>query len=575
MRRALVIFAGAGLILAQTGVIPLSSVRPDDSAVARTVFRGTSAEEFPVQILGILRQSGPGQNLILGRLLTPRLEQTGVMQGMSGSPVYIGGRLAGAIAFAFPFAKEPIAGIRPIEEMLAIPANPPELRNPRARLHLASPDLAASLPIAPHQAGMPAVATPISFAGLSAAAVQHFAEAWRTMGFALQQGASGTRPEQSSGDIGAGDMISVQLMRGDMSVAADGTVTHREGDRILAFGHRFLGAGSIDFPFAKSEVVTSMPNFNTSFKISQSLGPAGAIVQDADAGVVGMLGRRAAMSPLRLVWNENGAQKTYGTEIVRHTVLSPLLVQMAVFSMLDHHGRSAGPGSVDLDAAIRFKGLPDLRVRGRYVGDSGLPILASLGAAIPLAYVSQQEGEALLPESIDVNARYSASREQWTIDSLRLSRRSARPGTPVTIELRLASAGKSQVLTHDFVLPSWLHAGETLTISVNDSLTANLMDFRSFYQPGGPVFGSHRELIETLNRLHPAGSLYLRAYRSGNAFLSGVQELGSVPHSIGILLSKQPGQYPLGYQSKLLDREFTLTEGTATGSKTVTLEIEK
>lgn len=570
MRRLAVALGACALLYGQIGIFPLRDIVPDQQAVAKTVFRGRQPEEFPLQILGVLKASGPDQNMILGKLLTPRLEQTGVMQGMSGSPVYIDGKLAGAIAFAFPFAKEPIAGIRPIEEMLAIPASAPQRAQTGGHLNLASTELIGP---APAVTGPQEVLNPISFSGITTATVQHFAESWRRLGFALQQGASGAQPNQPSGSIEAGDMISVQLLRGDMTAGADGTVTHKAGNRIYAFGHRFLSAGDVDFPFAKAEVLTPLPNYNSPFKISQSLGLAGAIQVDADAGIVGELGRKAVLSPLRV--NIAGA-RAYQNEVVRHNVLSPFLVQMAVFSALDHHLRSVGSATVDLFATVKYgRNLPDLEIRGRYAGDANLPIGASLGAAIPLAYVSQQAEAGLLPESIDVRLSPKLEREQWTVESLRLSKRSAKPGERVQIALHLSFASRTQVLTQDFLVPAWLPGGEMLTVSVQDSITANLLDFRSFYQPGGPVFANPRELIETLNRLHPAGNLYLRVLRSAPAYQSGVHEIGNLPHSVAALLARQPGQYAPGLQSRLLDREFVLPSGVASGSKTATLEIEK
>jgi hypothetical protein len=562
------------LLYGQIGIFPLRDIVPDQQAVAKTVFRGRQAEEFPLQILGVLKASGPDQNMILGRLLTPRLEQTGVMQGMSGSPVYINGKLAGAIAFAFPFAKEPIAGIRPIEEMLAISTSATQRAQTPGVLHLASTELIGPPAVASGtQAAPQEVLTPISFSGITAATVQHFSESWRRLGFAMQQGASGAQPNQSSGSIEAGDMISVQLLRGDMSAGADGTVTHKAGNRIYAFGHRFLSAGDVDFPFSKAEVLTPLPNYNSPFKISQSLGLAGAIELDADAGIVGQIGRKAILSPLRV--SITGA-RSYQNEVVRHNVLSPFLVQMAVFSALDHHLRSVGSATVDLHATVKYgRNLPDLEIRGRYAGDANLPIGAALGAAIPLAYVAQQAEAGLLPENIDVRLTPKLEREQWAVESLRLSKRSAKPGERVQLALHLSSANRTQVLAQEFTVPAWLPGGETLTVSVQDSITANLLDFRSFYQPGGPVFANPRELIETLNRLHPAGNLYLRVLRSAPAYQSGVSEIGNLPHSVAALLARQPGQYAPGLQSKLLDREFVLPSGVASGSKTATLEIEK
>lgn len=576
MRRILFAsFALLSTLTAQTRFFPVADLKPDLEGVARTVFRGAGSEEFPLRILGVLKNSGPGQDIILARLLTARLEHTGVMQGMSGSPVYIDGKLVGAIAFAFPFAKEPIAGIRPIGEMLNIESATPFRL---ARLHLGSTTLEADS-ASPTTADAPvAVLTPISLGGFTPQTLAHFAPQWRRMGFALQQGATGNQsnaPAQPT--IRPGDMISVQLMRGDLAAGADGTVTHVDGKQIHAFGHRFLGAGAVEMPFAKSEVITPLANLNTSFKISQAMGNAGAIIFDGDAAVRGELGRAARMTPLRIRYRDASGAREYNIDLVRHPLLSPMLLQMAIFSTLDHHFRSIGLGSVDIKGTLRYAGIPKpLLIEGRYAGDNNIPLAASLGAAIPFAFYEQHVEQSALPEAIEFDLTARTAREQWVIESATVSRRTARPGDTVTIRTLLSTPdGREKIVEKPFPIPGWLTPGETLTVTVSDSFTTNLLDFRSFYQPGGPVFRSPAHLIETINALHPGNAFYIRSFRASPGFQSGGRELGNLPPSIAAQLQKSPGTYLPLYQSKLLDVETLLAEGVVSGSKTLTLEIEK
>src|SRR5207249_4598494 len=202
-------------------------------SIGKTVFSGDRVEEFQVEILGVLENIGPNQSLILGRLSGGPLENTGVMQGMSGSPVYVNGKLIGAVAMAFPFAKEPIAGIRPIEEMLRDTQAPPEVTR-RAAVSLADQDLTRLFPKRTEMTAgdmrMIVIATPISFGGFTHAAIEQFAPQLRSLGLEPRQGVtSGGRMDTRMGDrslLKPGSMISVQLMTGDMSMGADGTVTH-------------------------------------------------------------------------------------------------------------------------------------------------------------------------------------------------------------------------------------------------------------------------------------------------------------------------------------------------------------
>ena len=575
MRRLIAVFTIAvPLAFSQSAILPVSAIKPDMDGVALTVFRGQDPEAFPLRILGVLQNSGPGQNMILARLLTPRLEQTGVMQGMSGSPVYIGGKLIGAIAFAFPFSKEPIAGIRPIEEMLA--SAPVASQRRAANIHLASPQLFAS-PASVPQDSPTAVLTPISFSGLTERTIQYFSAQWKQLGFAMQQGVSGNQPGAPTSPLRPGDMISVQLLRGDISAGADGTVTHLEGNKLYAFGHRFLGGGAVDFPFAKAEVVTPIPNFNMPFKISQALRPMGAILFDGDAAVSGEVGRTPKLAPILIRYRDANGLREYKLEMVRHTLLSPILLQLALFSTLDHHFRGAGAGTVDLRGSIRFPNLSNpLVIEGRYAGDNNLPIAASLGGAIPLAFFQQHVDDELLPESITFDLTAKPSREQWIIESASLSRRSAKPGDTVTIRTQLSTAdGTGKTFEQPFTIPAWIPNGETLTLTVTDSFTTNLLDFRSFYQPGGPVFRSPADLILTLNTLHTADSFYVRVFRSSPAYQSSGRDLSNLPASIAAVLQKTPGTYLPIYQSRLFDRETRLPDGVVSGSRTLTLEIEK
>src|SRR5579863_6480033 len=312
----------APLAVAAADIFPLKNVRAGQRGVGRTVFSGTKVEEFQVEVLGVLENIGPRQSIILARLSGGPLAETGVMQGMSGSPVYIDGRLAGAVALAFPQSKEAIAGIRPIEEMLR-----PE---PAAR--------AAASPRQKFLSGdmrLEEIATPVSFSGFTAAALEHFAPQLRELGLDPRQGVSGGgNPPQTLGDpkkLEPGSMISVQLLTGDMSVSADGTITAIDGNRLYAFGHRFLATGPSDMPFARAEVVALLPNLSSSFKISQAQDWMGTITADRDTAISGITGRRATLAPLDIRVGAN----SYHMNVIQDRVMTPVVAQMAVFSAMD------------------------------------------------------------------------------------------------------------------------------------------------------------------------------------------------------------------------------------------------
>jgi hypothetical protein len=343
----LVVCLTAALLAAPTPeYIPLAEIRPGMKGIGKTVFQGDRVEEFGVEILGILENAGPKQSIILGRLSGSQLERAGVLQGMSGSPVYINGRLAGAVALAFPFAKEPIAGIRPIEEMLRSGSS----RVPRTlnvRASLSDRSVTERLPKPESYSGgrLIEIATPVSFTGFPSTTIDQFAPQLRALGLEPVQGLSGGTSRNApptTTPLQPGSMISVQLMTGDMTVGADGTVTHIDRNRVYAFGHRFLAVGATELPFARASVITLLPNVNTSFKISASGAAAGAILEDNSVGVSGELGRRPAMVPLDISVNK---QSSYRMEMVNDPLLSPLLLQMAIYGSLDATERTLGVSS--------------------------------------------------------------------------------------------------------------------------------------------------------------------------------------------------------------------------------------
>src|SRR3984957_3760156 len=368
---------------AALSIMPIGDVRAGMHGIGKTVFSGDKIEDFDVEILGILENTGPKQSLILGRLTGGPLEHTGVLQGMSGSPVYIDGKLIGAVALAFPYSKDPIAGIRPIEEMLRVDSLP----SAPAPLRLAD--------IKPASAGfgdarMIDVATPVSFSGFTSAAIEQFAPQLRGLGLEPRQGiALGGAPIDRMGDpsrLQPGSMISVELMIGDMSVGADGTLTAIDGKEVYAFGHRFLAIGSTDIPFTRSEVMTLLANVNTSFKISSARELMGGISQDRDTAITGSLGARAAMTPLDItVTQESKPIGEYHMRIVNDRLLSPYLLQMAVFSALDSTTRATGVLSVGMHGAIEFDNRSDaVQIRNVYATDGGAATSAALNAAVTL-----------------------------------------------------------------------------------------------------------------------------------------------------------------------------------------------
>ena len=575
------VLALATALAAQTDFFPLQDVKPGMRGTGRTVFSGSQVDEFQVEILGVLDNVGPKESLILARLSGGPLEHAGVMAGMSGSPVYIDGRLVGAVAMAFPFSKDPIAGIRPIQDMMRPATAPVE----RGAIALADRDLTRVLPrpeaTLAGEARMVDIATPISFGGFSRATLEAFAPQLRALGLEPRQGiTAGGKVEPGMGnpaDLKPGSMISVELMAGDLSVGADGTVTHIDGNRVWAFGHRFLAVGSTALPFARADVIALLPNLNTSFKLASPREWMGVISQDHDTAIAGELGKRAALVPVSIGVSRAGRSvESYRVEMVNDPLLSPLLLQMAVYSAIDATERTVGASSVRVTGEVEFQNAPaPVRIENMYAADNGSAMLVSLSAAVPVAYVMQSGFRALELKKVAIHIEAFAQKKQLTIDGISVSRREVRPGEKVLLNVVLAGENGAETRRQvEYQVPIGAEPGP-LYFTVADANTANLADFRQVLATSPRSTG---QLIATVNNLHPNTKAYIRVWRTDPAFQLEGADLPDPPASVALILAGSQSSLAGITQtrnSKVAGMEVDAGDMVVSGSKTIQVEIKE
>lgn len=578
-------FAVVAVISAQTAILPLRDVRTGMHGIGRTVFSGDRVEDFQVEILGVLENSiGPKQSLILGRLSGGPLERTGVLQGMSGSPVYVDGKLVGAVAMAFPYAKEPIAGIRPIEEMLRV-ASGPGLQVARAPVTLADRDLTRHFPKPQEvQAGgarLVDIATPMAFAGFTRATIDQFAPQLRALGLEPMQGLSGGgRISTHMGDpasLKPGSMISVELMTGDLSVGADGTVTHIDGNRIYAFGHRFLAGGPTALPFARSEVLTLLPVLTTSFKISTPKELLGTILEDRNTAISGQLGRETSMAPVSITVSRGGRKLDgYQMQMVNDRFLAPLLVQMAVFSAIDTTERTMGASSLRVTGEIEFQGSTvPVKLNNMFAADTGSAILASLSTAVPLAYVLQSGFESLQVKKVELSIEAFDEKKQLQIDGVSVARREVRPGDKVELTTVMVGDNGAEVTRKlEYAVPLGAPPGP-LFFTVADGNTTNVTEYRQLL---GSLPKSVGQLISTVNSLRANTKAYVRVWRADPAFQLEGEDFPDPPPSLALILAgsqSTSGSITQTRNSKVAELEINAGDVVITGSKTIQVEVKE
>jgi hypothetical protein len=566
---------------AQTVFFPLRDIKPGMHATGRTVFSGTRIEDFQVEILGVLENIGPKESLILARLSGGPLQQTGVLQGMSGSPVYIDGKLVGAVAMAFPFAKEPIAGIRPIEDMLRVSgAGSEPIRH--ARISVENSDLTAVLP-RPKEAlagemRMVDIATPVWFGGFTRTAIDHFAPQLRALGLEPRQGVSaGGRVASRMGNasqLEPGGMISVQLMTGDMSIGADGTVTYIDNGKVYAFGHRFLSVGPTELPFARSEVLTLLPNLSSSFKISSPKEWMGTISQDRNTAIAGEIGRRARMAPISISLARGGNKiEGYEMQMVNDRFLAPFLMQVAVFSAIDSTERTLGAATYSVRGEIEFQGsAPPLKLNNMYAGDANTAVQVSLSAAIPLAYVLQSGFSSLEIKKVALQIESFDEKKQLQIDQVVASPHEVRPGEKVRLTTILVGDNGAEVTrTVDYQVPVGAPPGP-LFFTVADGNAANLSEYRQII--GGTPRSAER-LVSNVNKLRANTKAYVRVWRPEPNFQVEGDDFPDPPPSLALVLGASQTAAVQTRNSKVAELEISAGDAVIAGAKTVQVEIKE
>ncbi len=579
---------------------PLRDVHPGLHGVGRTVFQGNRIEEFQVEVLGLLENLTPKQTIILAKLSGGPLAETGVLQGMSGSPVYIDGKLLGAVALGFPFSKQAIAGIQPIEQMLADATFPPQPGTaPRAALGVLrtapshTPRPVISIP-SPHASDSPAAApgnltdisTPLALSGFTPRTLQIFGAQFRKLGFEPQQGVSAGTPasQQYTGTVAPGSMISVQLLTGDMVMGADGTVTYVNGNRVYAFGHRFLDGGTTELPFARADVVALLPSVNTSFKLSAAREWVGTMLSDRSTAIAGEIGRRAHMVPITVsVRSARLGAHDYHFAVVNDRLLTPFITQTALFSTIDRTERTLGAGTLRLDGRIEWEGnVPPLEIRDIFVSDSGLAQQVSSDAVVPLGFVLGAGFANLQMKSISFNLEPVESKRQLHIAQIWASAHDVHPGDALQVTALLQGEnGFELTRTATYQIPIGAPAG-TLNLTLSDAATLNTPDFAGLSQSQAH---SPQELIQMINAFRGSQAAYLRVWRQEPAFTIGGPlpggELTDPPPSVMLVLADPSASansnaaYTLTRGSSITEMKLPVDGYAVMGAKTIQVEVRE
>ncbi len=430
---------------AESPTMAVEELRPGMRGVAYTVFEGVRPEKMEVEVLGVLKNViGPRKHVVLVRLHGEKAEFTGVVAGMSGSPVYIEDKLVGALAYKIGiFSKEPIAGLTPIADMLEISEQdttpPPPAHVARAQT-IAPAEVAGSgldtQEVEAYRQHLQPIEAPLVFAGFREETVQRFAPQFAEAGVVPVMGAGSVAEEKQPEPLEPGSGVSMVLIRGDSNIAAGCTVTLVTADRVLACGHPLLHLGRVDLPITKSRVLATVASDMASFKVMQATETVGSLVQDRQTGVLGYLGKTAEMVPVNLSLKNGVETKSYRFEVLNHARITPAAVMATVFNALRGVNEYGEDVSFRMNGALRVEGHPAVSMQDIFAPSDGQPtafgIAITLGQRFTRIYNHPWAGVRI--HGLDLEFDVLPERRWARLESARTDVVEARPGDTIVIE---------------------------------------------------------------------------------------------------------------------------------------------
>jgi len=607
---ALLLFWGSGLP-AQSRTFPVDELRAGMVGIGKTVFEGDRLDEFQAHIIGVLHNTiGPRRNLILARLEGGPLARTGVIAGMSGSPVYIDDRLVGAVSYSLgQFSTEPIAGITPIGEMtdaatfagpgrqlppvaLDVPLTPEALNasfrqafswmRPFAR----SPADVQILDNVELNSGIGTmlrpIATPLTFGGFDADVLDPLTFIFRDQGFVpVTAGTSFPAPQMtqtadtaSAQPLRPGDPVGVTLMSGDLQMGATGTVTEIAGDRVFAFGHPFYGLGPTQFPMTRARVLTVLPSLANSTKIASTGEVIGVIEQDRATTIAGRLGPGPALIPLRIrLASERGTDETFNITMVNDRLFTPTLAYLSILNTLNSYERQNGVASYTVRGTAVLKDLESVYFEDVFTGDQPALGVATYVVA-PINVLLRNAFADVQFERLDLEIEASEEPRTATLERVWVDEHRPTPGETVNLKMLLRTY-RGEEITRALPVEIPARARGNVSIMVADGTSMTQWETRELQIHPMQARGLP-QMIRVLNSTRKHNRLYVRLLGRDNGAIVEGEALSSLPSSVlAVMEADRNGGSFRPLQSAMLGKWNVVTEHAVTGTRTLTLALEE
>jgi hypothetical protein len=565
--------------------IPVNQIYAGMHGVAYTVFQGTKPEAMGVEVLGVLKNAnGPKGDIILVRLGGAKAEYTGVVAGMSGSPVYLDGKLAGAVAFRIgEFSKEPIAGVTPINEMLEIsaidrtPVSAPFEEKAAASLSdkTASPGVPSS-PVQNFANYLKPIETPLVFNGFSEDTVQRFASKFASAGIVPVMGTGSVSDAKQPEPIEPGSAVSAILVRGDMDIAATCTVTYMDAEHLLACGHPLMQFGMIDIPMTKAQVLATLPSPLNAFKIVNATEAVGAFVQDRHNGILGEFGKKPDMIPVTLTIHGEASDKQIHYEVLNNARLSPVAMMATVFNALHGMNEYGEETTYRMKGRISVDGYPDVALQDMFAAvDGGQPGAMLAAVSLGERFSRIYDNPYSMPDVRGVQLDFDIVHERRAarLESARTDLTEARPGDDIIIEAVLQPYRGEALLQHIPIhIPSSASKGP-LRILVSDGDTLDHL------RHGSSLMAHKLDLASTiafLNKEHVNNRVYVSLLEANPEAMIADKIMPSLPPSIMNVMDGMRGTQDMvvSNESSVNETATTPLDYVVTGAEVLTINIK-
>lgn len=549
--------------------IPVEQVHTGMQGYAYTVFSGDQVEKFDLEVLGVMPNFlGPKQPIILVELKGPKVEHTGVVAGMSGSPVYLDGKLAGALSLKLGiFTKEAIAGVTPIADVLRPPAQMPAAQRVPQQFEL--PKNAVARNTLPSGSALEPIETPLVFSGFQPATLQQFAGQLQSYGLVATQGGSASdQKDNPNAHLAPGDMAGMVLVRGDLSINSACTVTAVKGDQVFLCGHPFLNLGDIQMPMARSTVVTTLSSSLASTKIVNMGETIGTITSDHLTAVTGKLGPPPAMIPLDLTVVTGSNENKLHFEMVNHPKLTPLLVAMTTFNGVTQNAIYGEGTTLHLTGEIQLKGHAPVKFDNTYAPQDsllpdGMPVAITVQSVFGRLFTNNFEVPDV--ERVSLRVESLPGRNSYSIESAWLETGEASPGENLKVRVLVQPyRGAPRIEETTVHVPDQIARGSTLRVLVSDAEWMNRASrgFSFGAMPGGASGPEGLDqLIALINRERHNDQLYVGVFVPAPTMVWDDKEMPNVPLSQISVIDGRPAPGSVQVLRESLSSESSISLG--------------